>query len=203
MISSRHAIVTGGSSGVGVAIVASLLRTEGVGKVFVTGQKPLHETALSGLLTDQRTNDRVLYSAGDTGDSSVVERQYAEAVGWFGGQPPGALFLNAGIGGGRYELERFDVERFDAIFRVNTRGPFLWLRTVLPALKEQKDVSQVVVTSSVAALRGIANGGPYAASKWAVNGLVLSLREELKSSHPQVKCGLVCPGPIATSWLVG
>ena len=85
-------------------------------------------------------------------------------------------------------------------FESRVQASCLWFKQALPALKAQPETSQIVVTSSVAALRGVPQGGPYAASKWAINGLVLSLREELKNSHPQVKVGLVCPGPIATAW---
>jgi len=204
----RSAIVTGGSSGVGVALVAALLKADSDSSIFVTGTTPLGQTALHKLLTEDeyysKHADRVHYSTGDTGDEAVVLRQFTEATNFFAKrgleQTPHALFLNAGIGGGRYALETFDVERFDAIFRVNVRGVFLWLRAVLPELKAQTASSQIVVTSSVAGLRGLANGGPYCASKFAVNGMVLSLREELKASAPQVKVGLVCPGPIATPW---
>ena len=48
--SRRGAIVSGGSSGVGVAIVASLLKAEDIGKVYVTGQKPLAASPLQKLL---------------------------------------------------------------------------------------------------------------------------------------------------------
>ena len=131
----------------------------------------------------------------------MVSRQWSAALDHFEGAAPSAIFLNAGIGGGRHALEAFDIERFDAIFRVNTRGRHaLWFKQALPALNAQPETSQIVVTSSVAAWRGVPQGDPYAASKWAINGLVLSLREELKNSHPQVKVGLVCPGPIATAW---
>lgn len=199
----RGAIVTGGSSGVGVAIVASLLRADPTSKVFVTGQKPLAESPLQKLLDGVGTAaaERVRYATGDTSDEEVVSKQFQEAIDFFDGAPPRALFLNAGIGGGRYPLEEFSVERFDALFRVNVRGVFLWLRAALPALKAHTEGgSQIVVTSSVAALKGIGNGGPYAATKFAVNGLVLSLREELKAGAPHVKAALVCPGPIDTPW---
>ena len=199
----RCAIVTGGSSGVGLAIVAALLKAHDppIAKVFVTGRKPRADTTLDTLLkATPGAESRELYDSGDTTDAEVVSRQWSAALDHFEGAAPSAIFLNAGIGGGRHALEAFDIERFDAIFRVNTRGPFLWFKQALPALKAQPETSQIVVTSSVAALRGVPQGGPYAASKWAINGLVLSLREELKNSHPQVKVGLVCPGPIATAW---
>jgi NAD(P)-dependent dehydrogenase (short-subunit alcohol dehydrogenase family) len=91
----------------------------------------------------------------------VVSRQWSAALDHFEGAAPSAIFLNAGIGGGRHALEAFDIERFDAIFRVNTRGRHaLWFKQALPALKAQPETSQIVVTSSVAALRGVPQGDP-------------------------------------------
>jgi NAD(P)-dependent dehydrogenase (short-subunit alcohol dehydrogenase family) len=110
------AIVTGGSSGVGAAIVAALLQGTAVDKIFVTGQRPFEKTPLQALLVTPEALARVHYSTGDTGDDATVRTQWDEAVA-FAGRPPRALFLNAGIGGGRYPLEDFSVERFDAIMR--------------------------------------------------------------------------------------
>lgn len=187
----------------GVVLVAALLKLPRIEKIFVTGQRPYSDTALRRMV-EQTGNEsaiaRVKYSAGDTGDADIVSKQWAEAVEFFGGVPPTALFINAGIGGGRYLLEDFDIDRFDAMFRTNVRGVFLWLRAALPSLKAADSTSQIVVTSSVAGSRAFAQGGPYCASKHAVNGLVLSLRQELKVAQSRVKVGLISPGPIATAW---
>ena len=74
--------------------------------------------------------------------------------------------------------------------RTNVRGVFLWLQAALPSLKEAAAAgggAQVVVTSSVAGERAFGQAAAYCASKFAVNALVLSLREELKADHPRVK----------------
>ena len=93
------------------------------------------------------------------------------------------------------------MERFDQMFHVNVRGVFLWLRAALPSLKASSAASQICVTSSVMGSRPVAQAAPYCASKYAVNGLVLSLRAELKAAgHSHIKCGLVCPAGVATPW---
>ena len=88
----------------------------------------------------------------------------ADAVQFFDGSAPDALFLNAGIGGGRYQLEDLDVDRFDAIMRTNVRGVFLWLRAALPLLKKLEEPSQIVVTSSVLGNRATTQAAAYCAS---------------------------------------
>ena len=196
-------IITGGSSGIGLALTAALLRRPAGYKIFSTGQRSLEEaTELTAFINscEEADRSRLLYSVGDTGDEATVTRQLSEATEFFGAAPKG-LFLNAGIGGGRYPLEEFDVERFDQMFHVNVRGVFLWLRAALPSLKASSAASQICVTSSVMGSRPVAQAAPYCASKYAVNGLVLSLRAELKAAgHSHIKCGLVCPAGVATPW---
>ena len=220
----RGVIITGGSSGIGLALATALLQNGGERyKVYVTGTRPLAETELAPLVRSiEASGSRSIhYSSGDTGDEPTVNRQFDEArtrlatclklerqpclcatqaMKFFDGVPFFGLCINAGIGGGRYPLEEFDVERFDQMFRTNVRGVFLWLRASLPALKAGRQ-SQVVVTSSVMGSRPSAQAAPYCATKYAVNGLVLSLRAELKAGgHSHVKCGLVCPAGVATPW---
>jgi len=192
-------IITGGSSGIGLALAAALVQKPEYA-VFVTGTRPLAETGLASLA--QQVGGRLRYSTGDTSDASTVVKQFQDAIGFFGDDVPlSGLFINAGIGGGRYNLEDFDVERFDKMLNVNVRGVFLWLRAALPKLKASSTPAQIVVTSSVMGSRPVAQAAPYCASKYAVNGLVLSLRAELKASgHTHVKCGLVCPAGVATPW---
>ena len=198
----RRVVITGGSSGVGVALVAALLQREGRGQIYVTGTRPFEDTQLCEMLRERSEDDaeRVRYSVGDTGCTEAVAAQMADAVQFFEGLPPDALFLNAGIGGGRYQLEDLDVDRFDAIMRTNVRGVFLWLRAALPLLKKLEEPSQIVVTSSVLGNRATTQAAAYCASKFAVNGMVLSLRQDLRSAHPLIKVGLVCPAAIATPW---
>jgi len=199
----RGVIITGGSSGIGLALATALLQNGGERyKVYVTGTRPLAETELAPLVQSiEASGSRSIhYSSGDTGDEPTVNRQFDEAMKFFDGVPFFGLCINAGIGGGRYPLEEFDVERFDQMFRTNVRGVFLWLRASLPALKAGRQ-SQVVVTSSVMGSRPSAQAAPYCATKYALNGLVLSLRAELKAGgHSHVKCGLVCPAGVATPW---
>ena len=124
---ANRVVITGGSSGVGVAIVAALLQKEGRGQIYVTGTRAFEDTQLALMLRERSTDEaeRVRYSVGDTGCTEAVTRQMADAVQFFEGLPPDTLYLNAGIGGGRYQLEDLDIDRFDAIMRTNVRGVFL------------------------------------------------------------------------------
>merc|ERR1711920_251912 len=94
-------------------------------------------------------------------------------------------------------IEDITVESFDEQFATNVRGVFLFIRQVLPGMKKRKR-GQIVVTSSVAGLIAIPNASVYVASKWAVEGLVRSVREEVKGTG--VKVGTINPGAVATPW---
>lgn len=107
------------------------------------------------------------------------------------------LVTSAGIG--RFGLiEELTEKEFSASFDVNVKGTWLWARQVLPVMKEAGN-GQVVFISSVAGLRKFARCSVYGASKWAVQGIAGSLREECRGSG--VKVATLCPGSIPTTVL--
>lgn len=132
---------------------------------------------------------------GDVGDEEAVTSLYTSATEFFGG-PPTLLVASAGVG--RFgELETVSAPDFDLSFKTNVRGVFLWLRACLPDFKAQNS-GQIVVISSVAGLRKYPTAPVYCATKWAVQGMVGSVRESLKGT--KVKIGTINPGAVATPW---
>ena len=193
-------LVTGGSNGIGAAIARDYGARSGGNKVFVTGREDVACAALCAEVNEKAGSEVAAFAIGDVGSEADVERVCATAEAFFGtanGGGIGVLVANAGCGGGRCRLEETDVDSFDRQFSANVRGVFLYLRRVLPGMRAARR-GQVVVTSSVAGLRPVALGGVYASTKWAVEGMVRSLREELKGSG--VKAGTINPGPVATKW---
>lgn len=78
----RGVIITGGSSGIGLALATALLQNGGERyKVYVTGTRPLAETELAPLVRSiEASGSRSIhYSSGDTGDEPTVNRQFDEA----------------------------------------------------------------------------------------------------------------------------
>lgn len=78
----RGVIITGGSSGIGLALATALLQNGGERyKVYVTGTRPLAETELAPLVQSiEASGSRSIhYSSGDTGDEPTVNRQFDEA----------------------------------------------------------------------------------------------------------------------------
>ncbi len=80
------------------------------------------------------------------------------------------------------------------------RGVFLWLRKVLPEMK-QRNSGQIIVTSSNLGLKTSARASIYSATKHAVQAMVWSLRDELKGTY--VKAATINPGSVDTPWFDG
>eukprot|EP00930_Biecheleria_cincta_P007766 TRINITY_DN109042_c0_g1_i1.p1 TRINITY_DN109042_c0_g1~~TRINITY_DN109042_c0_g1_i1.p1 ORF type:complete len:273 (-),score=45.43 TRINITY_DN109042_c0_g1_i1:202-984(-) len=183
---SLRVIVTGGSSGIGKVLVRQLAAAGH--RVFVTGRDA---EALKAL----ESGELVRCSAGDVSSESDARRQFDEALKFLDGLD--VLVANAGCGAGRQPLEDFSADQFDRVFNTNVKGVFFWTQAALRLMKPQRR-GQIVITSSVAALRPCPNSALYAASKAAVQSMVLSLRAELKGTG--VKIATVNPGPVATEW---
>ena len=178
----KTAVVTGGSSGIGLA-VAERLAAEGA-HVFVTGrrQKELDAavetigsaTAVPGDISDPADLDR-LYDA-------VRER----------GRGLDTVFANAGTAGFA-TLEETTEEHFSRIFDVNVRGTLFTVQKALPLLNEG---ASVIVNSSVRADDGVEAFGAYAASKAALRSYTRTWANELK--RRSIRVNAISPGTIDT-----
>lgn len=178
----QHALVTGGTSGIGLA-AARRLKQEGA-KVLVTG-----------------TNDERLKAAGTEGFIAVKndagDRQSPEALAQAIKTHFGQLdlaFLNAGFGNFA-PLSDSTADEFDAEFAVNVRGPLLQLRALSSLFK---DGATVVVNTSIVNGMGMAGASIYAATKAAARSLVRVAARELAPRN--IRVNAVSPGPIQTNF---
>lgn len=180
-LDGKVAIVSGGAGGIGRA-TAQLFLAEGA-RVLLVDRDPAVEAVA-----------RELGAVGVVADvSSEVDtaRYVAACVEAFGGVD--VLFANAGTEGTVAPIVALPVEAFDRVLAVNVRGAFLALKHAAPRIAERGG-GAVVVTSSIAGLRGSAGLAAYVASKHAVNGLVRSAALELAPA--KIRVNAVNPGPI-------
>ncbi len=178
----KHALVTGGGTGIGLAI-AQALAARGA-QVTITGRR---QEVLDGVAGDG------LYGAAmDVRDEASVTRVIADAVKLRG--PVQICVPNAGIAEGR-ALHKTDMAFWRDIMATNLDGAFLTIRECLAGMRGT-DWGRVIAVSSIAGLRGLPGAAAYAASKHALIGLIRSLSEDY-IGHP-FTFNALCPGYVDT-----
>jgi NAD(P)-dependent dehydrogenase (short-subunit alcohol dehydrogenase family) len=187
MTALRHALVTGGGSGIGRAVAVALAES-GIA-VTVCGRKaaPLEAVAAG--------NPNIHAHVADITDETSVAALYEAAESARG--PFDIVVANAGIASSA-PAYRTTLEDWNRILNVNLTGAFL---TVRPALKgmAERGRGRIVFIASVAGLRGSAYVAPYVASKHGVVGLMRALSAELLKTGVTVNA--ICPGYVQTEML--
>ena len=186
-LEGKVAVITGGAGDLGRA-AASRFIAEGAEVLLVD----LDEEALAHVCHDI-DSCKIRYMTADVTSDEDNLAMIAEAISRFGGVD---IFLaNAGIEGAVAPITDCDEAMFDRVIAVNVKGPFLGLKAVIPAMIERGGGS-VIISSSVAGLRGSGNVAPYSTSKHAVIGLMKSAAKEV-AVHG-IRVNTVNPGPIET-----
>ncbi|MEW2506793.1 SDR family oxidoreductase [Amycolatopsis sp. NPDC047767] len=184
-LQGKTAVVTGGTSGIGLA-TARLFAAEGA-RVFVTGRrKDVLDAAVAEIGGDV-TGIQV-----DSSDLADLDRLY-ETV----GGPIDVLFANAG-GGEFATLEQVTEKHFDDIFGTNVKGTLFTVQKALPLLV---DGASVILTASTAGTKGNEAFGVYGASKAAVRSFARTWAQEL--SGRGIRVNSISPGPVDTPGISG
>ncbi|MCS5498180.1 SDR family oxidoreductase [Cnuibacter physcomitrellae] len=187
-LDGKTALVTGGTSGIGLAVVRRFV-AEGA-HVVVTGRS-------AGKLDDvkRELGDRVTTVQGDVSSLDDLDRVYAAVV--ERGTGLDVVFANAG-GGEFAALEEITWEHFTTTFESNVGGTVFTVQKALPHLNPG---AAVVLTSSNIDVKGSASFSVYAASKAAIRSFARSWAAELVDRG--IRVNAVAPGPIATPGLSG
>jgi NAD(P)-dependent dehydrogenase (short-subunit alcohol dehydrogenase family) len=177
------ALVTGGGSGIGLAVVRRLAAS---GTRVVVAD--VDESA--GRAAADAAAGR--FVATDVRDPAQLEAAVAEAERAFGALH--LAHLNAGVATGEGRLDELPLERYRAVVGVNLDGVVFGVRAALPALRRHGGA--IVVTASLAGLVAYPLDPVYALTKHAVVGLTRALAEPLAADGITVNC--VCPGFVDT-----
>jgi NAD(P)-dependent dehydrogenase (short-subunit alcohol dehydrogenase family) len=177
------ALITGGSSGIGLA-TAQLLLEEGAA-VTITGRD---SERLERAVAELGQYGAVHAVKGDVASSADVERMVGEAIEH--GDGLDYLFTNAGIPGVA-PIEDLDEALWDHVLNVNLKGTWLVVRAAVPHMK-QRGSGAIVTMGSEAAITGQPNLAAYCASKGAVVNLTRAIALELIPHGIRVNC--LCPG---------
>ena len=130
-------------------------------------------------------------SHGDVADENFVADAVDDMVGQWGGID--VLCANAGISGPNAPVELVSLEDWRACLAVNLDAAFLFAKYTAPVMKSQRS-GAILITSSTAGQYGYPNRSPYAASKWAVIGLMKTLAMELGPFG--IRANAICPGSV-------
>lgn len=188
MLTNKTAAVTGGTRGIGLAIVKKYLEN-GANVVVMGSRKETVDKALAGLTEYE---GRVMGLWPDLCDPEAVAEAFASVKERFGSLD--ILANNAGISS-RTSLYDYTVEEFGKILDINVKAVFVCSQAAARIMKEQGG-GVIINTSSMVAEYGQPAGCGYPATKFAVNGLTRSLARELAKDH--IRVNAVAPGVTRT-----
>jgi 2-dehydro-3-deoxy-L-rhamnonate dehydrogenase (NAD+) len=182
----RHAVITGGAGGIGMAIARRLIDSGGSVTLWDRDEPAIAAaaaqlgSAASGVAVDVTSQDKVARAVQQTlGIAGRID----------------ALVNSAGITGPNAKLWDYPVDAWRDVMEINLNGLFICCREVVPAMRE-KGYGRIVNIASVAGKDGNPNASAYSASKAAVMALTKSLGKELADTGIRVNC--VTPAAVQT-----
>jgi len=192
-LADRVAWITGGASGIGLAL-AQRLADEKVKLVLVDIEEaPL--AAAERALRDKGAT--VLAIRADVSKSEEMTAAAKRALDTLG--VVHVICNNAGVGGGGGPLWSITEADWQWTFGVNLWGVVHGLRLLLPALIDSGEEGHVINTASMAGLTSTPFLGPYTATKHAVVALSECLAKELELTKAKVGVSVLCPGFVQTN----
>lgn len=186
-ITAKHALVTGGGSGVGRAIALALAEA-GV-EVTICGRREAELAKVAG------ESDRIFAVAADVTNETAMAALYETAEAARG--PFDIVVANAGMAGST-PAHKTTLAEWQRTLDVNLTGAFLTVKPALAGMAARK-AGRVVFIASTAGLKGYAYVAPYVAAKHGVVGLMRALAAETAKSGVTVNA--VCPGFVETDML--
>jgi ketoreductase len=186
------ALVTGGTSGIGLATV-ELLAEQGR-RVFLCARDAGRVEAVVDKLSGRGL--QVAGCAADVTEAADVRALVEQAVDRFG--PVGVLVNNAGRNGGGVTAQ-IDDELWYAVIEANLNSVFRVTREVLTrGGMLERGIGRVVNVASTGGKQGVVFGAPYSAAKHGVVGFTKALGLELAQGRTGVTVNAVCPGYVET-----
>lgn len=183
-LSGKVAVVTGGSSGIGLATARRFVE-EGAAHVYITGRR---QAELDAAVKTIGRNVTAVRS--DVSNVADLDRLYAAVKAGHGRVD--VIFANAGSGEFAPLAEATEAH-FDKYFGVNVKGVLFTVQRALPLLGSG---ASIIFNGSIAGSKGLEQFGVYNATKAAVRSLARTWAAELKGKN--IRVNVVSPGPIVT-----
>jgi NAD(P)-dependent dehydrogenase (short-subunit alcohol dehydrogenase family) len=186
-LEGKVAVITGGAGGIGAA-TGRLFAAEGARVLLVDLDGAALERAVRGI-----GGDRVSGVRADVTQADQVQGYVQAAIERYGGID--VFFANAGIEGVVAPITDYPDDVFDRVIAVNVRGVWLGLKHVM-AHMQRRGGGSIIVTSSIAGVRGGPLMAPYTTSKHAVVGLMRSAA--LAGAAHGIRVNTVNPAQVET-----
>jgi NAD(P)-dependent dehydrogenase (short-subunit alcohol dehydrogenase family) len=187
-LKNKVAVITGGAAGIGKA-TAQLFLSEGARVFLVDNQeKELQATA------KELNSPNVAYCKADVSKSADVKKYVGEALNAF--DRIDVFFNNAGIEGTVSSIAEYPEEIFDRVIAVNLKGVWLGCQYLIPKMTQG---GSVIITSSVAGLKGFPGLGAYVTSKHGVIGIMRTAALEFAKNG--IRVNSIHPGPVTTQMM--
>ena len=186
-LAGRHALVTGGGTGIGAAIARRLVGAGATVTVCGRRLQPLQAVAAR--------DARIRTASANVTDEAAMMKLYEQAEA--AGEPIDIVVANAGMAESA-PAHKTSLELWNRTLAVNLTGAFLSVKPSLTAMRE-RGFGRIVFIASTAGLKGYAYVAPYVAAKHGVVGLMRALALETASTGITVNA--VCPGFTETTML--
>ena len=190
-LSGKVALVTGSTSGIGLAIAHALAAAGAHMQLNGFGDKPLIDELVAEFRS--RYKVKVDYSAADMSKPAEVAAMVAQAVRELGGVD--ILVNNAGIQHVA-PVEEFPTEKWDAVIAINLSAAFHSIRAALPHMKA-RNWGRIINVASTHGLVASAQKAAYVAAKHGILGLTKVVA--LETATTGITCNAICPGWVLTS----
>ncbi|HEY1721627.1 MAG TPA: SDR family oxidoreductase [Magnetospirillaceae bacterium] len=177
-------LVTAGGSGIGRAVAES----------FKAGGALVHVTDVveSALVSAMEAVPGLTGTLGDASTPDDVDRTFKDVSARLGGLD--VLINNAGVAGPTGQVDALSDNDVERTIGVNLASQFYYLKRFVPLLRASTQNPSIIAMSSVAGRLGYGFRTPYAATKWAIVGLVKSLAVELGPTG--IRANAVLPGVV-------
>jgi NAD(P)-dependent dehydrogenase (short-subunit alcohol dehydrogenase family) len=189
----RVALVTGGSRGIGKAIVRKLAALGAAVSFCGLNEERLKNVAK----TFESSGAKILALRTDVTKESEISELVASTEKQLG--KISILINNAGIGGGGFGAiqEKTEAE-WDHVMNTNLKSVFFVSRAVIPGMIARRG-GDIINISSLAGKNTFAGGSIYCASKWGLQGLTGCMAEDLRAYG--IRVSVICPGSVATEFV--
>jgi len=192
-LKDKVVIITGGSRGIGYSTAEAFLR-EGA-KVVITASSKENADKATSKLKEKYSSSIIEGISPNLGDFDDVQKEFAEVIKKYG--KIDILINNAGISESTSFLN-YTEETFDKVMELNVKGMYNATRAVVDNMVANGG-GVILNTSSMVSIYGQPSGVAYPTSKFAVNGLTVSLARELGPKG--VRVNAVAPGITETDMM--